>query len=336
MFSNARLAASVLAFTSLLGFSSASPLERRQADMCYEPWVVYVSTNVISYPVVIQTYIAANTIININGGVTININNAPTSLDTTVTATATVTSYSTLTPGVNTITGTTIPGVTTIPGELTTIPGSTATVTAVPTNVAPATFVITINTGATKAKRQAAEYLTFIGSTASVTTDQSLAAQFSITNGLLVTGGLFVGLSNAELATGYAAFELFSSPPDIASFWSAVAGGAVSFENGAFAFGGFAEFCTAADGSLQIEATSSPPFACIQVSLTAVAVVAPTSTSTPTITSSSTSSTPNPSDDMTVEPSVTARALPLKMHKKSMNGEVRRGGLLRSPMKRNA
>lgn len=57
---------------------------------------IHVSTNVVSYPVYINTYITTNTTININGGVTININNAPTQIDTTLTATATETFTSTV------------------------------------------------------------------------------------------------------------------------------------------------------------------------------------------------------------------------------------------------
>ncbi|KAL3424724.1 hypothetical protein PVAG01_04005 [Phlyctema vagabunda] len=58
---------------------------------------VYISTQVVTYPVFINTYVSANTIININGGVVININNAPTSLSTTVTASSTTTITSTVT-----------------------------------------------------------------------------------------------------------------------------------------------------------------------------------------------------------------------------------------------
>lgn len=59
--------------------------------------VVNVVTNYLTYPVIINTFIPANTIININGGVTININNAPTSIATTVLATSTIVSTETLT-----------------------------------------------------------------------------------------------------------------------------------------------------------------------------------------------------------------------------------------------
>jgi hypothetical protein len=45
---------------------------------------VTVTHKVVSYPVVIDTQINANTVIIINGGITININNAPVYISTTV------------------------------------------------------------------------------------------------------------------------------------------------------------------------------------------------------------------------------------------------------------
>lgn len=50
---------------------------------------VTVTHRVVHYPVVINTQINADTVIIINGGITINVNNAPTSLVTTVTRTVT-------------------------------------------------------------------------------------------------------------------------------------------------------------------------------------------------------------------------------------------------------
>lgn len=57
---------------------------------------VNVGTTVIYAPVNINTYYTANTVININGGVTINITNAPTFLSTAVTATITAVSTTTV------------------------------------------------------------------------------------------------------------------------------------------------------------------------------------------------------------------------------------------------
>jgi len=57
---------------------------------------VVIVTQVVVYPVLINTYIEQNTIININGGINIIVNNAPTSISTTVTATVIETATSTM------------------------------------------------------------------------------------------------------------------------------------------------------------------------------------------------------------------------------------------------
>jgi hypothetical protein len=69
----------VASLTGLAGLALASPLEiaPRQAAACHQ---VYVSTQVVQYPFVINQYFEDNTIINI-GGITINVN-GPTSLVT--------------------------------------------------------------------------------------------------------------------------------------------------------------------------------------------------------------------------------------------------------------
>lgn len=105
MFSKLQLSTLGLAVSTLLCGSDASAVEvyhnsKRDVCLSYEgsgPTVVHVSTNVVSYPVYLNSYISSNTIININGGVTININNAPTYLNTVVNATRTETLYSTVT-----------------------------------------------------------------------------------------------------------------------------------------------------------------------------------------------------------------------------------------------
>jgi hypothetical protein len=56
-------------------------------ELCpYGTFQVIISTVVTHYPVVIDKFFDQNTVININGGVVININNAPTNIITTVQA----------------------------------------------------------------------------------------------------------------------------------------------------------------------------------------------------------------------------------------------------------
>ena len=100
-----RATTGLLTLSSMLWPAQATPLnalDRRQDYDEYDPscgvtggTVIYISTNVVSYPLVINQYFESNTIFVINGGVTINISNAPTALNTTVTVTTTSTTTST-------------------------------------------------------------------------------------------------------------------------------------------------------------------------------------------------------------------------------------------------
>lgn len=113
---------------------------------------VTVTHQVVHYPILINTQINANTVIIINGGITINVNNAPTLLITTVTATVT-------TP---------------------------VTVTAEPT-ATPFVLALVAEPAAKMAKRQSVvEYLQTDGS---VTTDCNDADSYEVSNGHLFGEG---------------------------------------------------------------------------------------------------------------------------------------------------
>ncbi|RDW73949.1 hypothetical protein BP5796_07391 [Coleophoma crateriformis] len=118
---------------------------------------VYISTTVVTYPVHVSTYVAANKVININGGVTINVNNAPTMIDTTVTATGTETISSTITVV------------------------ATATVTAFP-------FIL-LAEPALIAKRQISYLSGYVGANGQTTPNCAAAAVFSINEGQLYSRG---------------------------------------------------------------------------------------------------------------------------------------------------
>jgi len=124
---------------------------------------VTVTHKVNCYPVAISTQCDHNTIIIINGGITINVNNAPTLLVTTVTATVT----------------------------------EPVTVTAAAT-ATPFVLALVANTG-TKAKRQAgALYLQTDGST---TTDCLAADSYEIASGhLFGEGKIYAAPPNARTA----------------------------------------------------------------------------------------------------------------------------------------
>ncbi|KAL3420361.1 hypothetical protein PVAG01_08860 [Phlyctema vagabunda] len=235
-----KIASSVLAISAAIGGVQAS-LDERQVVCTGTPVQVNVSTVAVAYPVYISTYITADTIININGGVTININNAPTFLSTVVTATTT---------SVVTVT------------DVTT---ATATATVTPSDP----FVISLIT-APGAKRQASTegYVGFSGNTANIVFDKSEAALFTLSGSELLTQDSIVGLTSAELTTGYGPFEIFGTAPFISTTFNAQIGGPVSFTNGAFT-GGSAKFCLDVDGNIFDQYTTATPFACTIVTLIA-------------------------------------------------------------------
>lgn len=88
---------SILACISLLvagvvGLKGYGYLDERAIVGRLDPCdIVYANITEVIHTVVINQYFGSNTILNIDGGVTININNAPTTLITTVLSTETVT-----------------------------------------------------------------------------------------------------------------------------------------------------------------------------------------------------------------------------------------------------
>ena len=82
--------------TSLLGLATAAAIGQRETCNVFTGEVIQLSLVYVQYPVVINSYINYNTIIIIDKGVTINVNNAPTYLTTTVSVTSTSTSTRTL------------------------------------------------------------------------------------------------------------------------------------------------------------------------------------------------------------------------------------------------
>ncbi|KAL3419135.1 hypothetical protein PVAG01_09357 [Phlyctema vagabunda] len=338
MFSKIGFSGAAITALSLINPIKASALDAKR-DICVPvgggsgsgsgsaaaPVIVYVSTNVVSYPVFINTYISANTIININGGVTININNAPTFLSTVVTATATVTDFSTVT-------------------ESATLTATTTTTAAGGAAATAAGFVIGGVTNA-GAKRQASTegYITFVGGNAQLVANKTAAAVFNIVGEELVTGGGIIGLQNSQLATGYGPFEVFAARPDVSTTWSASLGGPVTWVNGAFVPSA-ARFCVGENNFVFAEYTSETNFACNTITLIAEApapvsttsssttFATTTSASSSSATSASTTTTADPSADLDVEP--TATPVARRFTKKSApQGNMRRGGVFRSPMK---
>jgi hypothetical protein len=125
---------------------------------------VTVTHRVVHYPVVINTQINADTVIIINGGITINVSTAPTLNSTTVTAT------------------------------------STETITETETETAEATpFVLTIEAGAVpKAKRQ--EAVSYLQTDGTITTSCNDADSYEVSSGHLFGEGLIYAAPPAALS----------------------------------------------------------------------------------------------------------------------------------------
>lgn len=68
-------------------YSHYEPVEA--CPVGHVPYTVNVIPHLVYYPIYVHTYVPSNTIIIINGGVEINVTNAPTSISTVVTATTT-------------------------------------------------------------------------------------------------------------------------------------------------------------------------------------------------------------------------------------------------------
>lgn len=93
-----------LALAGMAGLAQAMPGGRLfgrdysdyECPAGYGHTIIQHQIHEVTYPVVVDQYCETNTILIINGGVTINVNNAPTQLSTTVTVTTTSTVTSTV------------------------------------------------------------------------------------------------------------------------------------------------------------------------------------------------------------------------------------------------
>lgn len=88
-----------IVFVLSLALQHGVPALAVDQDAC-DPAIPYVTISIVSTvlykPVHIETYVSSNTIINVEGGITINVNNAPTSLSTNALVTITTASTGTM------------------------------------------------------------------------------------------------------------------------------------------------------------------------------------------------------------------------------------------------
>jgi hypothetical protein len=71
-------------------------------DVCDYHNQVILQKTLVYFPVKVNVFVERNTVLNINGGIQITINNAPTSISTITTATSTVTKTHTMLDNPNT------------------------------------------------------------------------------------------------------------------------------------------------------------------------------------------------------------------------------------------
>ncbi|KAL3422478.1 hypothetical protein PVAG01_06634 [Phlyctema vagabunda] len=243
---------------SLSSNAHSLELEKRQAN-CTNRTLEVEYPILTHYPVVINQYFDANTIININGGVQININNAPTFLSTVVTATASATS--TLTTNVRVTSTQVISATVTATSTFTsTATGIVSSALAEATSSA-APFVIEIDIPSAKARRQKDIDNLYLTSSGLVVKDNFQASIFKIISEQLVSDELPIAVNYPGNAS--AIFQASSSGAISTSFVSS--GDGLSWINLAFS-GGEAVFCLLGD-TIRVVFDGSSVDNCIAVTL---------------------------------------------------------------------
>ncbi|RDW58234.1 hypothetical protein BP6252_13645 [Coleophoma cylindrospora] len=195
-------------------------LVARQKDSCHSnlpATTLHLASTVLVYPIHIDTFISADTVININGGVTININNAPTYLQTNILATIT---------SVETTTST-----------------RTQTVT-VPTTTSLGAGSFQLAIGSVPLARRQKAPINFVNLGGSLDVSCETAAAFNIINGLLFDDANRT--ISAHAGVGSLLLVGNSKLSNISTVFS-IGNGVLAWTNDAFV-GGAARFCQSSDG----------------------------------------------------------------------------------------
>ena len=119
-----------------------------------------------------------------------------------------------------------------------------------------------------KHHKKAIGYISFDNNDASLVSSREKASNFtSSQDGFLMSNESYVG---AVSGTGFAVLERSAQEPLFPTFWDVSINSELSYKNEAFTFGqGKAVFCVAQDNVIFSLYTSSPPFTCKELSLTA-------------------------------------------------------------------
>ncbi|KAI9811893.1 MAG: hypothetical protein M1827_005244 [Pycnora praestabilis] len=281
MFSKRNLSSSLLALSSLILAGSTSPVtnplvERQDACPAGSGIVqVYITENTVTFPIVINQYFEDNTVINI-GGITININNAPTSLSTSTQGTSTVTVTST----------------------------ASTTITATPAPVPAGAFFLLGVTGAGAVVKRQLQGNGFVGPSGNTVDGCSGAALFSISNGELSSQGELFSTSGNVSSQAFVPSGIVSS---ITTEFTED-GGLLEWDNAAFT-GGRATFCSFSNGNIDA-VFSTAPDGCIGVTLEVIPVSECFGANTTSSASSSSSSSSSTSASLPATNTTTSAPFP--------------------------
>ncbi|XMA20798.1 hypothetical protein WAI453_013589 [Rhynchosporium graminicola] len=214
---------------------------------------IFQTVNIIKFPVIISTFVQQNTIIQATGGINIIINNAPTFVLTTVTATSTI---------------------------LTTV---TSTVTS--SNIVPTSFLLApvAETPGRKLRRQATQQ--FVAPNGTLVDQCSDAAIYTINNSQLISNGKIVSSNRGESS---AIFQISLAIGDISTSFTIT--DRLTWSNPAFE-GGLARFCSTTLSTFALFATNAKIDGCITQILSVIPASSCNRNNSEVISSSSPSST---------------------------------------------
>ncbi|RDW69869.1 hypothetical protein BP6252_08889 [Coleophoma cylindrospora] len=147
------------------------------------------------------------------------------------------------------------------------IPTQTATNKISGATLAPdSSFVIAVNDGSATKHKRAIKYLAFTNGASTITENIEDGARLTASDGSLFSAGNNVGLTNADLAAGFAPLRLFPGKPDVSKTFTAAQGGTFDFtpsaDNGQ-PLALTATYCSAQNGSIYMHYSAADmPFSC--------------------------------------------------------------------------
>ncbi|EXJ83371.1 hypothetical protein A1O1_06993 [Capronia coronata CBS 617.96] len=151
------------------------------------------------------------------------------------------------------VSSTSLPPSTTTNSPIETTTSTTSGAVASPTDDP---FTIRVLTQDGGLQKRTYHYVAFDDSVAVTVDDLQDAALFYLTNGYLISDGMFIGVTNA---TGFQLLQKYGQPVNVSQGWTMGPDRGVSFHGALFTTeDGTADFCALPDGTLVMEITDSP------------------------------------------------------------------------------